>query len=195
MAALLPWWAAVVLAVVAYFVIHPFAEVPPPAATTVAEMGQVVTKQLYRTLATFGQYLVPAAFLMGAAVSAVGRAKRKKLLATTAEVATQDAVKSKTWQEFEMLVGEAFRHQGFTVRETAAGADGGVDLELRKDRELYLTSLPTTRFMSCPCSFDCEDKISATLQPDPDRLGSWETIALAIQKSSEAGHHTNHLVE
>lgn len=138
MAALLPWWAAVVLAVVAYFVIHPFAEVPPPAATTVAEMGQVVTTQLYRTLATFGQYLVPAAFLMGAAVSAVGRAKRKKLLATTAEVATQDAVKSKTWQEFEMLVGEAFRHQGFTVRETAAGADGGVDLELRKDRELYL---------------------------------------------------------
>ena len=37
-----------------------------------------------------------------------------------------------------MLVGEAFREQGFTVRETTAGADGGVDLELRKDGELFL---------------------------------------------------------
>lgn len=77
-AAMLPWWVAVVLAVVAYFVIHPFAEAPPPTATTVQQMGQAISKQLYRTLAMFGQYLVPAAFLMGAVVSAVGRAKRKK---------------------------------------------------------------------------------------------------------------------
>ncbi len=135
---MLPWWVAVALAIVAYLVIHPFAEAPPPTATSMEQMGQAVSKQLYRTLAMFGQYLVPAAFLMGAAVSAVGRAKRKKLLATTAEVGTHDAVKSMTWQAFEMLVGEAFRRQGFTVRETAAGADGGVDLELRKDGELHL---------------------------------------------------------
>jgi restriction system protein len=132
--ALLPCWAGIALAIAAYWVIHPFAEVPPSTATTMGEMGQAVTKQLYRTLAMFGQYLVPAAFLMGAAVSAVDRAKRKKLVATVAEVATQDAVKSMTWQKFEMLVSEAFREQGFMVRETAAGADGGVDLELRKRR-------------------------------------------------------------
>lgn len=137
-AALLPWWAGVALAIVAYLVIHPFAEAPPPTATTVQEMGQAVWKQLYRTLATFGQYLVPAAFLMGAAVSAIGRAKRKKLLATTADAGTHDAVKAMSWQEFEMLVGEAFRQQGFSVRETAAGADGGVDIELRKGGELFL---------------------------------------------------------
>jgi len=137
-AALLPWWVAVVLAIVAYFVIHPFADAPPPTATSMEQAGQAVTKQLYRTLAMFGQYLVPAAFLMGAVVSAVGRAKRNKLLATTAEVGANDAVKSMSWQEFEMLVGEAFRQQGFTVRETAAGADGGVDLELRKNGEMYL---------------------------------------------------------
>ena len=137
-AAKLPWWAGVALAIVAYLVIHPFAEAPPPTAATVQEMGQAVSKQLYQTLAMLGQYLVPAAFLIGAAVSAVGRAKRRKLLAATAEVGTHNTAKSMTWQEFEMLVGEAFRQQGFTVRETAAGADGGVDLELRKDGELYL---------------------------------------------------------
>ena len=137
-AALLPWWAAVLLAIVAYFAIHPFAEMPAPTATTTAEMGKALTTQIYRTLAIFGQYLVPTILLIGAAVSAVGRAKRKKLLATTVEWASHTAIKSMTWQEFEMLVGEAFREQGFTVRETTAGADGGVDLELRKDGELFL---------------------------------------------------------
>jgi restriction system protein len=53
-AALLPWWAGVALAIVAYLVIHPFAEMPTPTAATMQEMGQVVSKQLYRTLATFG---------------------------------------------------------------------------------------------------------------------------------------------
>ena len=43
------------------------------------------------------------------------------------------------WQEFEMLVGEAFRRRGYTVTETGGGgADGGVDLVLRKDGEKFL---------------------------------------------------------
>ena len=43
------------------------------------------------------------------------------------------------WREFEMLVGEAFRLQGYQVVETGGGgADGGVDLVLRKDRETFL---------------------------------------------------------
>ena len=79
------------------------------------------------------------------------------------------------------------------MKDDISGSIEKLQEQLR--RQLQPTSLPTTRFMSCPCSFDCEDKISATLQPDPDRLGSWETIALAIEKSTEAGHHTNHLVE
>lgn len=47
-------------------------------------------------------------------------------------------MKSLSWQEFELLVGEAFRQDGYSVQETSAGADGGVDLELRKDGELHL---------------------------------------------------------
>src|SRR5690606_30896153 len=38
-----------------------------------------------------------------------------------------------SWREFEMLVGEAFRRQGYTIKETGlGGADGGVDLILGK---------------------------------------------------------------
>lgn len=37
------------------------------------------------------------------------------------------------WREFEQLVGEAFRRQGYAVEETGqGGADGGLDLILRK---------------------------------------------------------------
>jgi restriction system protein len=44
-----------------------------------------------------------------------------------------------SWQEFEMLVGEAFRRGGYAVSETGGGgADGGVDLVLRKDGEKFL---------------------------------------------------------
>ncbi|MCC5045534.1 MULTISPECIES: restriction endonuclease [Xanthomonas] len=38
------------------------------------------------------------------------------------------------WRQFEQLVGEAFRRQGYSVEETGlGGADGGIDLILRKD--------------------------------------------------------------
>jgi restriction system protein len=42
-----------------------------------------------------------------------------------------DALNGMTWQQFEQLVGEAFRLQGYTVAEIGGGgADGGVDLVL-----------------------------------------------------------------
>ena len=44
-----------------------------------------------------------------------------------------------SWREFELLVGEAFRLQGYSVTELGgAGADGGVDLVLRKGNEKFL---------------------------------------------------------
>lgn len=37
------------------------------------------------------------------------------------------------WRQFELLVGDAFRRQGYSVEETGlGGADGGIDLILRK---------------------------------------------------------------
>ena len=45
-----------------------------------------------------------------------------------------------TWQEFEQLVAEAYRRQGYRVAERGGGgADGGIDLELRtKDKTLVV---------------------------------------------------------
>lgn len=44
-----------------------------------------------------------------------------------------------TWQQFEALVAEHFRRQGYSVSERGgAGPDGGIDLELGKDGERFL---------------------------------------------------------
>lgn len=138
-AAMLPWWAGVLVALITYFVLHHFAAVVVAPPVSLGQMGAVVANQLGKTLAMFGQYLVPLAFLIGAGVSAYGRHKRAALLADVREGSSPSVLNGMTWQEFEMLVGEAFRRGGYTVSETGGGgADGGVDLVLRKDSEKFL---------------------------------------------------------
>lgn len=62
--------------------------------------------------------------------------KRRNLLAQQTSLET---LRSMTWQESELLVGEAYRRQGYRVEETGGGgADGGVDLILRRDQEATL---------------------------------------------------------
>jgi restriction system protein len=54
-----------------------------------------------------------------------------------------------TWVEFEMLVGEAFRLQGYKAEETGGGgADGGIDLVLTRDRERFLVQCKQWRAFS-----------------------------------------------
>lgn len=136
--ALLPWWAGVLLAVLAYFTLHHFAT--QPLATTVqpGQVGAMVTQTLWRTLMSIGQYLLPILCLAGAAMSAWRRRERKQLIGSVARSEVTDALDGMSWQQFERLVGEGFRLQGYGVLETGGGADGGIDLVLDKHGEKYL---------------------------------------------------------
>lgn len=139
MTAMLPWWGGVLLAVIAYFVCHHYATAEILPTTSMAQMGENVSSQIGKTLATFGQYLLPLAFLIGAGISAYGRHKRETLFEEAQEDSSASALNGMVWQEFEMLVGEAFRRKGYAVTETGGGgADGGVDLVLKKDGEKFL---------------------------------------------------------
>lgn len=44
-----------------------------------------------------------------------------------------DSIRDLHWSEFEQLLAEAFRRQGYSVQDTGPGADGGIDLILHKD--------------------------------------------------------------
>lgn len=73
---------------------------------------------------------------IGAAASFLKNKRRRDLLLTQTGLAS---ITELSWPEFEMLVGEAFRVRGYRVEETGlGGADGGVDLILRKDGRVEL---------------------------------------------------------
>lgn len=135
----LPWWAGVALAAAAYVWLHGVASTEVTIVAQPGQMGKSVVSAAFQSLAVFGQYLLPLAFLAGAAMSAYGRARRHALHAQVASSPVQSVLNDMSWQQFEALVGEAFRRKGYTVSETGGGgADGGIDLVLRKDGETLL---------------------------------------------------------
>lgn len=134
-----PWWVGVVLAILAYLILHALASREIAPATDMRDMGNMAAAQLFKTLAFFGQFLLPGAFLLGALVSALKQRKRNRLVEGAPVSAKQGAVLNMDWHEFEMLVGEVFRRKGYSVAETGGnGPDGGVDLVLKRGSETFL---------------------------------------------------------
>jgi len=137
--ALLPWWAGVAFAAVSYFALHALAMPDPPAALQTGQIGPFAVRTMIKAAANVGQYVLPILCLVGALMSFLKRRRRAGLLAEAAQAPGADALDGMTWREFEMLVGEAFRLQGFAVTETGGGgADGGVDLVLSRGSEKFL---------------------------------------------------------
>ena len=135
----LPWWACVVLAIVSYLVFHRLATPPKVAIAHPGQVGQLMVQTWVMGLAMAAQFLVPIACLLAAVVSFLRRRKRETLVSGVTASRSADALHGMSWKEFEMLVGEAFRLQGYSVTEIGGGgADGGVDLVLRKGSEVSL---------------------------------------------------------
>ena len=80
--------------------------------------------------------LLAAVLLLWASVLWRRGTRKKRLLDTRTGIAS---IRALSWREFEELVAEAFRREGYRVVEnTKAGADGGVDIRLRKEGRLVL---------------------------------------------------------
>lgn len=81
-------------------------------------------------------WLVLAACAMASLFSFLGAHRKRRLLDTRTGLESIAAI---GWREFEQLVGEAFRRQGYAVQETGlGGADGGIDLILRRNGKRIL---------------------------------------------------------
>lgn len=90
-----------------------------------------ISRTLFISISKLLQFIIPIAFIIGAAVSVFKSKERSKLLDEQSGI---DSVRSMSWQEFELLVGEAFRRKGYEVKENGGGgADGGIDLVLYKN--------------------------------------------------------------
>ena len=144
-AAHLPWQVGVVLAFIAYLVLHYFST-RAPLPTNPAELkslgtsiGESVGHSVTTTLAMFLQYIIPACLLVGTLVSFIKRKRQSALHAQVAADRSSNALERMNWREFEGLVAETFRHKGYRVVERGGdGPDGGVDLELYQGADKYL---------------------------------------------------------
>jgi restriction system protein len=113
---LLPWWVSAVLAVIAYVVLP----VVLPAPMVKGGIAGIVSLGL----------------LALAVISALRAWKTRHMLERQTSL---ESLRALPWKRFEDLLGEAYRRQGYRVEETlGGGADGGVDLVLRKDGQTIL---------------------------------------------------------
>lgn len=123
---LFPWWVSIVMGVAIFFGI----KVVLPLTTGI--------HPLFQGIASISQPFAPLTmlFLFPAAASALGAKRKRRLLDQQSGL---ESIRALSWKEFEELLGEAYRRQGYTVKENhGSGPDGGVDLTLRKDGNLYL---------------------------------------------------------
>ena len=135
----LPWWAGVVVALVAFIALRLVAglEVSPSAGSK--QIGGLVIRQAIRAVAMVGQWVLPALLLVGAAVSYFKQRRRAALHGDVARRGRLSAFADRSWQNFEQVVGEYFRRRGFAVAETGGGgADGGIDIALSRGSDRYL---------------------------------------------------------
>lgn len=132
--AAMPWPFGVVLGLVAFFGIRYgigwyFSTAGGPA---LKGAGELALGGAFTPLA----WIVLAMCWIAALVSYLKQRQRKGLLNAQSGL---DSVRNISWREFEILVGEAYRRQGYRVEEQGlGGADGGIDLILRKDERIIL---------------------------------------------------------
>lgn len=87
-------------------------------------VGQQLSDGLYAPIA----WMALALCWIAAFVSYKKARQRRALLDTQTGL---ESLRAMSWREFEMIVGEAFRRQGYVAEETGlGGADGGIDLVL-----------------------------------------------------------------
>lgn len=105
-----PWWVSAILAAFAYVALA-------QAAPTLAPM-------------------ISVALLSVAAFSALRAWRNGRILEGQTGL---QSLRELPWKRFEDLVAEVYRRQGYSVQETlGGGADGGVDLVLRRNGETSL---------------------------------------------------------
>jgi len=123
----LPWWVSVCVAAGVY------------VGLKFVLPAQLAHDSLLKPFATVGtQYaaLVAAILLVPGAVSAMRSSRKRRMLEAQSGI---DSIRSLSWKQFEELLAEAFRRQGYAVQENLyGGADGGIDLTIRRDGNVYL---------------------------------------------------------
>lgn len=134
---LLPWWVSATIAAAAFVgIVYVF-----PSMSIESPLWAILVP--LQSKAGYLGTAVAMLFLLTAVLSFAERRRKKRLLDRQRNL---DSIRDLHWRQFEELVAEAFRRDGYTVIENVgAGADGGVDIRLRKGGESYLVQCKNWR--------------------------------------------------
>lgn len=130
----MPWWLSILTGLIGYIAIRHgigwyFGAVNN---TYTSGLGKLAASGIYAPLA----WMLLVGCWLAAIASFIGRRRRRNLLDSQTGI---DSLRQMNWRQFEQLAGEAFRRQGYAVEENGlGGADGGIDLILRKDGQTTL---------------------------------------------------------
>ena len=116
----LPWWASLVFAALVFTALRWLAPTLAGTRPMLALLAQAASAHAHWLAAIF---LLPIPFAL------FNAARRRRLVEAQTSI---DRLRTMPWQEFEQLVGEAYRRQGYGVTERGgAAAAARIDLELR----------------------------------------------------------------
>lgn len=131
----LPWWGGPLFAALVYV----FLAVIVPSMLTASTKDSLLNPVPFEALASELKSFAP--FVSGI-VLLVGAGATLKRWATGRALDTQtgaDSLRELSWLEFERLLAEAFRREGYAVEPGGGSApDGGVDLRLFREGRLVL---------------------------------------------------------
>lgn len=133
----LPWQVCVVLIPVTYLGFAAMAQIAVPEASGLDDMGGIFAARIAQGVGMVLQYLAPLILALAALGSWLGKRKRNQLLSEAKSRSNSAGLLDISWREFEQLVHAAFERDGYAVKSTADGADGGVDLVLSRDGEKF----------------------------------------------------------
>lgn len=134
----LPWWASLTAAIATWLLFQRLAQLEPVTPTGIQNMGGVMVRQLVISISSIAKYVVPLLLLLGTAITSLKGLTRSMTYDSVKGSGwflrrkSSKSVDSLSWRQFEELVHEYFRRNGYSVVETVAGPDGGVDLQLTK---------------------------------------------------------------
>lgn len=136
-----PWWIGPIVSVLGFLVFR--YALSPMMLYAVSFTGNDKTRTIFENMKPLMQQIPPmlAPWVAGLVLfvwlaSLVQKQKRRALLASAKSI---EKIRSLSWREFELLVGEFYRRKGYMVEERGGPEpDGGVDVVLRKEGETVL---------------------------------------------------------
>lgn len=129
MAAFFPWWLSIGLGIL-LFVFVPLGTVEP---------GSFRENVFAILIALVSKYGISLALVLGGVTNLLRRGKSAWMFGSIKRKGAIEMLRNLSWKDFEFLVSEYFKRQGYVAYLIdAQGADGGVDIRLQRDGNLFL---------------------------------------------------------